>query len=60
MITCPECGSRRVKCLETGIHIRSRRFKQPRSEVNGDLFKCWQCNERFITGLGNDSKAWDD
>lgn len=55
MISCPECGSDSVMCLETGIEINSKKFND---KVFGDLFKCKNCRRRFITGLGLRAFEW--
>ncbi len=56
VIVCPECGSENIMCIETGIEIKSISFSP--SELNGDCYICGDCDERFITGLGLDSKNW--
>jgi hypothetical protein len=56
-IQCSECGSPNVICLETGIKVISIKFH---GKLNGDLFKCTSCGARFITGLGDRAKEWDD
>lgn len=55
-VRCPECGSRKVRCIENGVEVASNRFK---CQINGDCFMCGDCDERFVTGLGTDSKQWE-
>lgn len=64
-ILCPECGSDKVRCIENGIEIRSHKHTEKVNdesllmhEVNGDLYVCTECKQRFVTGLGLNSKEW--
>jgi len=52
-VSCPECGSKNVFCMENGVDVNSIVNKD---SVNGDLFRCKDCKEVFVTGLGTRAK----
>lgn len=54
-LNCPECGSRNVFCMENGVEVKSNYNKDT---VDGDLFRCGDCKEVFVTGLGTRAKGW--
>ena len=54
-VKCSECGSRKIRCIENGTVVMTKKFG---GSVYGDLYMCLDCDERFVTGLGNDSKGW--
>ena len=55
VVDCPECNSKRIRCIENGTVVMTKKFG---GSVYGDMYMCLDCDARFVAGLGDDSKEW--